>query len=377
MSALLVNYFIGTLPTNTISTTYIPCNKFPIHYTKVESQFVLIWVFINWLPLLLFKKYNFILTRSTIKYKKRHPKRFRWIKARRLRRLLAKRKFKHLRKVKKKIPFFKKKIIKSQTPPTKKRRKKTRSQKARWYLSSSASGFRYVQPFARRFSARLKHIRSRFRKKKHQAIQTSRYLVEKDMFLTIWPILKSTPDTPDVLFGNTWVWLHYMRYLTYLYTKFYTSWCFLDLAAVVKKDEFHRWWRVFYKRYVLRAFFTNKAKFFNWFAQLSYLKDPQGIIWLAEKIITEAHLKKHKRLFALLARILRSWYNVLHRVHKAQGVSLFFKGKLGKKGSVKKSKFFNKSGLVSLSSKKLRMNYRSFIITTHTGVIGAAVSVFY
>lgn len=332
---------------------------------------------IIWLPHLFFKKYNFLLTKAVTKYKKRPPKRFRWRKARRIRRLLFKRKLKHLRKLKKKIPFFKKKIVKISAPSIKKRRKKTRSQKARWYLMSRFSGSRYIQPYAQRFSTRLKHIRSRFRKRKHQAIQTSRYLITTDRFLTIWPILKAAPEAPDILFGNAWVWLHYMRHLTYLYTKFYTSWCFLNLATVVKKDEFHRWWRVFYKRYVLRAFFTNKVKFFNWFAQLSYLKDPQSIIWLAEKVITETHLKKHKRLFALLARILRSWYNVLRRVNKAQGISLFFKGKLGKKGSVKKSKFFSKSGLVSLSSKKLRMNYRSFTITTHTGVIGAAINVFY
>lgn len=67
----------------------------------------------------------------------------------------------------------------------------------------------------------------------------------------------------------------------------------------------------------------------------------------------------------------------MRRTHRAKGISIFFKGKLGKKGSVKKSTFFNKIGLVSLSRKDLRFNYRTFIISTHTGVIGANISVFF
>jgi hypothetical protein len=45
-----------------------------------------------------------------------------------------------------------------------------------------------------------------------------------------------------------------------------------------------------------------------------------------------------------------------------KGFSFFFKGKLGKKGSVKKKKFFVKQGKISLTNKNLRTNYSNYII---------------
>ena len=60
-----------------------------------------------------------------------------------------------------------------------------------------------------------------------------------------------------------------------------------------------------------------------------------------------------------------------------KGCSLFFKGKLGKKGSVRKSKFFFKYGNISLTNKNLRLTYRSYTITTITGVIGCHISIYY
>ena len=60
-----------------------------------------------------------------------------------------------------------------------------------------------------------------------------------------------------------------------------------------------------------------------------------------------------------------------------KGCSLFFKGKLGKKGSVRKSKFFVKIGNVSLTNKSLRINYKTYVVITITGVIGCGISIFY
>ena len=59
------------------------------------------------------------------------------------------------------------------------------------------------------------------------------------------------------------------------------------------------------------------------------------------------------------------------------GYNLFFKGKLGRKGSVKKSVFFYKYGRVSNSNKSLRLNYRKFLIYTETGVVGCGINLFY
>lgn len=327
-------------------------------------------------------KLSFLITAGYKYPKTRKARRFRrFVFFRHKNKKYAVKKYKYKKKLK--IPFFRKKkvvIRKKQSHGLLKvkRRFWRKNYKKRFYSFAFGSGVLVSKTLLR---LRLKKIRKKFKvrrkSKVSQGLQLVKHLNKSHNLAFLSQVLTGNSDTSNVFFTSSWVWLRYIQNLTYMYTKFYTSWCFLGLHNIATTDEFYRWWRLFYRRYLLRVFFTNKAKFFNWFAQLSFLKDPQGIIWLAEQVLSEAHLKKHKRLFALLARILRNWYKIMRRTHRAKGISIFFKGKLGKKGSVKKSTFFNKIGLVSLSRKDLRFNYRTFIISTHTGVIGANISVFF
>lgn len=59
------------------------------------------------------------------------------------------------------------------------------------------------------------------------------------------------------------------------------------------------------------------------------------------------------------------------------GYRLYFKGKLGRKGSVKKTVFYAKLGKHSYTNKNLRFNYRRFLVPTETGIIGCYFGVFY
>lgn len=113
-----------------------------------------------------------------------------------------------------------------------------------------------------------------------------------------------------------------------------------------------------------------------WFLQLYKLKDVQGFINLIQKKLYNAKLKRHKRIFYLVGFFLEFFFNE-RKKNSIQGCSLFFKGKLGKKGSVRKSKFFVKVGVNSLTNKSLRINYKTYIVTTMTGVIGCGISIFY
>ena len=60
-----------------------------------------------------------------------------------------------------------------------------------------------------------------------------------------------------------------------------------------------------------------------------------------------------------------------------KGYTVFFKGKLARKGSVRKSVFFYKYGQVSKTNKFLRVSYRQFLVYTETGVVGCYISLFY
>ena len=177
--------------------------------------------------------------------------------------------------------------------------------------------------------------------------------------------------------NSIWLWNLYTSNVAYLYTGLYTEWSFVSLHTLLRRDEFTKWWKAFYRKNVLKQYYTKKTKFFNWFVQLCYLKDPQNLIEIAEQVLIEATLKQHKQLFSTFSDILEVWYSILSLKRKAKGCTVFFKGKLGKKGSVKKTKFFYKIGSVSFTQKSLRLNYRTFIIPTHTGVIGAGIHVFY
>lgn len=68
---------------------------------------------------------------------------------------------------------------------------------------------------------------------------------------------------------------------------------------------------------------------------------------------------------------------MLLKTKKIKGYSLFFKGKLAKKGSVRKNIFFCKKGLISFANKALRVNIRTYQLWTITGCMGAGISIFY
>lgn len=174
-----------------------------------------------------------------------------------------------------------------------------------------------------------------------------------------------------------WYFRRYLKQVGMTYTRFETEWAFVNLQHIAETSEFVNCWEILYTKYFLRNFFSNRQVFFNWFAQLIMFKDPTLMIQHIVPIITEAHLKKHRYFFFLLRKIIRRIVRVVKQTYKIEGISFFFKGKLGKKGSVKKSKFFTKTGRVSFTTKDLRMNYKHFHILTITGVIGAGFYVFF
>lgn len=191
------------------------------------------------------------------------------------------------------------------------------------------------------------------------------------------PVLLSTKPINTKYMSNVWLANLYFRSLMHTMTGFYTNWQFMNINTLADRDEFAVLWYRIYKRYRLGKLYTTRGTFFAWFVQLTYFKDPKFLIVFIKKILLNSHLKHHRRMFSFINKFLKLWYLKVAKLKKVKGYSLFFKGKLGKKGSVRKAKFFAKRGLVSFTNKSLRVNYRTYFIWTHTGVIGAGISVFY
>ena len=179
-------------------------------------------------------------------------------------------------------------------------------------------------------------------------------------------------------FLNNWLLSKYVSNIINLYIGAPVTWIFLNILKITTNEEFITLCRRIDRKKILGPFYhSSKLFFYNWFAKLTYFKDPTGFIDLVKTIISKNHLKKHKGLFFSVNRILHVWYSYAVAKKRVKGYSVFFKGKLGKKGSVKKTKFFRKKGTCSLSKKTIRLNYNTDIISTTTGVIGFGVSVYY
>lgn len=103
----------------------------------------------------------------------------------------------------------------------------------------------------------------------------------------------------------------------------------------------------------------------------------RDFIVYASKLIQQESLKYHKRLFISLNSIFSYYLDFLYPDKKLKGYRLYFRGKLGKKGSVKKSTVFFSGGKISYTNKSLRYNYKYFLIPTETGVIGCYISLFF
>lgn len=177
--------------------------------------------------------------------------------------------------------------------------------------------------------------------------------------------------------NEVWLLNIYLKNLSYYYLNINLSWRFVNIIKTVNKDFLNKLWYKFYKKKYFGILYGKKKKTISWFLQLYKLKDPQGVIFLIQKILFKANLKKHKRFFFLIGAFFKALFINKEKKNSLKGFTLFFKGKLGKKGSVRKTKFFVKYGLGSLTNKGLRINYRSYIIITITGVVGCNICLFY
>lgn len=177
--------------------------------------------------------------------------------------------------------------------------------------------------------------------------------------------------------NEQWLLNIYLRNLTHYYLNIDLSWRFINIINTVNKDFLNKLWYKFYKKRYFNILYGKKKKTLTWFLQLYKLKDPQGVIFLIQRILFKANLKKHKRFFFLIGSFFKSLFINKEKKNSLKGFTLFFKGKLGKKGSVRKTKFFVKYGSGSLTNKSLRINYKTYVIITITGVVGCNICLFY
>jgi len=169
----------------------------------------------------------------------------------------------------------------------------------------------------------------------------------------------------------------YMRGLLFGYTGFDTDWFFFNIEPSTMLTKYLV---ILHKVFISRQQRFLKIKkhfYFRLLIQLSLLKSPKLLILALEHLFIKTPIKRHRSIFFRLRHLLKVWYFICRKKRCLKGFSFFFKGKLGKKGSVRKRKFFTKKGLISFTNKELRVNYSNYILWTNTGCIGANISIFF
>lgn len=111
--------------------------------------------------------------------------------------------------------------------------------------------------------------------------------------------------------------------------------------------------------------------------QLFFSRDVENLVELFTSILQKTPLRSHKRKFYTIGSILDVFYNALTDRSRLLGYKVYFAGKLGRKGSVKKSTIYLIRGRISFSSKNLRFSSKNFLVFTETGVVGCYLSLFY
>ena len=168
-----------------------------------------------------------------------------------------------------------------------------------------------------------------------------------------------------------------MSLTSYYYTGFSINWSFINIHQSTTRNKYKYILQRIRNRRELRFLNLSRRGCYNFLVQLVIMKDPMAFIKVLQHIFFDNPVKKHRRLFLKIRFFLKVWYFICKKKKTLKGYSFFVKGKLGKKGSVKKRKIYIKKDLVSYTNKELRVNSKNFILWTDTGCIGANFSLFF
>lgn len=147
--------------------------------------------------------------------------------------------------------------------------------------------------------------------------------------------------------------------------------------------------RLLPKKLIKRVLFKTRYKHYKnfsikYFNEVAYmflvsiwLKNPKYICKFIKTKLDTVHFKKHRRYFLFFFKILNRYIIPNFKLLQVKGITLKFKGKLGRGGNARKQTKFYHKGLYSLSSKSLCLNRNSWDVWTKTGTVGCTFQIFY
>lgn len=128
-----------------------------------------------------------------------------------------------------------------------------------------------------------------------------------------------------------------------------------------------------YKRYSIKYF--NEVAYM--FLVNIWLKNSKVICRYIKTKLDTVHFKRHRGYFLFFFRILTKYILPNFKILQIKGITLKFKGKLGRGGNARKRTMFYHKGYYSLSNKLLALNRNTWDVWTKTGTVGCNFQIFY
>lgn len=239
----------------------------------------------------------------------------------------------------------------------------------------------YYQKYLRRFSTKFLFQRGKLQLAGFlRGTFKYKYLSKKNTYVyeTKFPQPKIEPAGP----GDNWTLkinlLHlFLNNITKANLGYTTSWAFVSLnqqlLAPEQKTAYRKLWGV----RQLPGFRTHKKTFLFWYTKFFILRDPKELSLLISFWLVKTQIKTHKKIFFEIFGGIDTLFSIGQKQNRLLGYFLYFKGKLAKKGSVRKEKIFKKCGKVAAGTKSVRGNIVQYQAPTLTGTIGCAIGLFF
>jgi hypothetical protein len=105
------------------------------------------------------------------------------------------------------------------------------------------------------------------------------------------------------------------------------------------------------------------------------LKDSKALTTFIRNLLRDVHFKEHPFYFTFVGYLIRSVIQPQLHHFACLGVSVVFRGKLGIGGNARKRTIKYQTGMVSSSSKYVKLTRSQDVVRTKTGIVGFTVIV--
>ena len=189
-----------------------------------------------------------------------------------------------------------------------------------------------------------------------------------------------------LIYANSHKTLKYLNFINYQYFNIHYL---RNVFNINLKEKSINAKTILPKRLSKRILFKTRFKHFKkfnikYFNEVIYkflinvwLKNSKNICLYIKRKLDSTHFKRHRAVFLFFYKIINKYIVPNFRVLQIKGITLKFKGKLGRGGTARKKTMFFHKGCYSLSNKFLSLNKNTWDVWTKTGTVGCTFQIFY